>query len=646
MALSLETIEEIKRKADIVKVISSYIPVSKKGNNYVALCPFHHDSNPSMQINQTKQIFKCFVCGTGGNVFGFVQKYENISFIEALKKVCEICNITIPDSIKYQKEKPKENAQEINAVKKLSEYYSFMLKSNEGRAAKEYIVNRGLDDDVIKHFGIGYAPSDNTKSIAYLRDKEKIDVAILDKAGITSSFASGFKDRYFDRLIFPLSNISGDIVGFSGRKYREGNADAKYINSPDSAIFHKSDILYNLNNALPAIKKNKYVYILEGFMDVIALYRAGIDSAVGLMGTALTKEHVAFFNKLGVEIRLSLDGDEPGQFATEKCLSILKGSGLKVLVVKPLTDGKDADEVLKADGREALIKQMNNLELPIIHSLNYRIKHNELATYEDKEKFLSSMREYYLSAPLLGKEDMLKELSAGLGVSYEAIKSYYSSLGELKKPVNPIGTSDTPFAIESEEDLKNKEVNNCLLDFTYSRYKPQPKLQNYLKTLLRNEGQILSRMCLSKKALDMFDSSMDVFFSKAYDDVYQLLEEYFSSMNDLEDNSIISDSDYDNLNGLAEQIFQEKKQVAQENDSESALQNILNEEMTVKGVLVRLKCCHNPCRSFNQDAFKGLLYQHLTSKVFLEVAQAAKPGHEDEAVQEMAKLNDVFQTNK
>lgn len=626
MALSLEIIEEIKRKADIVKVISSYIPVIKKGDNYVALCPFHHDSNPSMQINTTKQIFKCFVCGTGGNVFGFVQKYEGISFIEALKKVCQICNIEVPSSIKYERKEVRANEEELTALEKLSSYYSYMLKTNEGKPAKDYLTERGLDDEVIKKFKIGYAPIDTTKSIAYLREKENIPVDILDKAGITSQAANGFKDRYRDRVIFPLTDIHGNLVGFSGRKFRGEENEAKYVNSPDSLVFQKSKILYNSDNALPFIKKLKFVYILEGFMDVIALSRAEIPAAVGLMGTALTKEHIDLFKKLKVEIRLSLDGDEPGQFATQRCLGLLRDTGLKVFVVKPLVGAKDADEYLKKFGKDALVKAMNDLELPIIHALNYSLAHDEVSSYEDKEKFLEGYKEYFYSAPKLGREEMINALSNGLKVSPDAISGYLKTICVGKK-----ATDKEPDVIkvtdEEDMDFSRSEIVMSLNSFMLKNVSPKVMQYDGAEKLIRAEGQIISRMVISNKAVSLFEKSLDLFLTKPYQDVYLMIQEYYEDLRD--GVNCISEGDFDSLLGLAEDSFKEKKDNLMANKDESGAKSADSEYALVRSVLTRLKDCRYIVKDLDEDFYKKVLYEHFNKRVLLNVIRNAKPGDEE-----------------
>jgi DNA primase catalytic core len=612
MPISQETIEAIKNKADIVTVISSYIEVQKKGANYVALCPFHHDTNPSMMISPSKQLFKCFVCGTGGNCFTFVMKYEGLSFIEAVKKVCKICKIDIPSELVNFHTEVKKNQEELTALEKLTEYYAYMLKTNEGKPAYSYLSERGLDEKTIQKFHLGYAPLDQTKSIGYLRTKENIPIEVLDRAGIISSSSGQLNDRYFDRVIFPLSDIHGDLVGFSGRKFREGNADAKYINSPDSVVFHKSEILYNCNNAYPAIRKEKYVYVLEGFMDVIALDRVGIEAAVGLMGTALTKEHIEFFKKMGVEVRLSLDGDEPGQTATEKCLSLLADSGLSVKVVRPLESGKDADEVLKSKGKDALVKAMNILEMPIAHSLSFYQKHNLLNSYEEKEKFLLAMKPYYLSSPYLAKEDMLNLLSNGLDVSIEAIKSFLS-VSSYAKPLNkPVVAVREE---ESQADLTKREVCNCIYRYILPRLADERLDSTIGQPLVMTETKILTKMMISKKALEEFLAQKDVMVVDSYRDLVGYLTDFYLTLRNGVD--CVMEEDFEEITGLVETFYANRKQeiVSSKSDEGKKESDEVEEERKhILGILERLKMCVYPSRTLNQKDFDRLLANHAYQK--------------------------------
>ncbi len=619
MAIDFKELDAILAKASIVDVVGHYIPLTKKGSSYVAICPFHHDTNPSMQISPQKNIFKCFVCGSGGHSVNFVQKYEGCTYMQAVKKVCEICHLTLPSNFKSEEKRVRPNEEELQAVEKLAAFYHYMLRTNEGKKAYDYLVQRGLSDEVIDKFNLGYAPSDSTKAITYLREKEKIDVKVLDRAGIISASSAEFKDRYHDRVIFPLSDISGNIVGFSGRKYHEGGEEAKYINSPESVIFKKSALLYNFNNAASSIRKDRFVYVLEGFMDVIALYRAGITSAVGLMGTALTEDHISLFQKMNVEVRLSLDGDDPGQDATERSLRLLDGQGLQIQVVHPLLSGKDADELLKAEGEDSLRKAMDELELPLIHSLNYAVKKNLVKSYEDKEKFLRQERSYYLSAPSLARGDMLAALSQGLKVSPEAIRETLNSYSKQNFPAAKAPIQVTEL---EDEDLAGKEVNNSLFSYISPRLSDERMKELRNMCLVRTECQLLARMPVSVKALKCFEAEEDHFSIPAYAQAYGFLQEYYEDLRCGVE--YVREEDYDDLVGLVEVYYQEQLEETEGRKiTENVRQAVELKKKIVLGIISRLRYCANPSKSLDEGEFNTLIKRHKKQMLQLDMTSAS-----------------------
>lgn len=609
--ISFETIERIKSKVNIVDVISHYIDVQKKGANYVALCPFHNDSNPSMMISTSKQIFKCFVCGTAGDCFGFVRQYEKISFSAAVKKVCEICHIDEPEVQQYHEvTRIRENEEELKALEKLSNFYEYMLVTPGGKEAMQYLKSRGLNEDIIKRFGIGYAPEDSTKSIDYLRKKENFSVETLEKAGIISSSSSSFSDKYRDRIMFPLSNISGDIVGFSGRRYRKGDTQAKYMNSSESVVFKKSELLYNFNNAKDAIRKSNFVYVVEGFMDAIALYRAGISAVVGLMGTAFTKKHVELFAKMKVEVRLCLDSDEPGQMATEKCLSALSGRDIDVKVVKPLAEGKDPDEYLKDKGPEALRVALNQLESPLMHSANYGLNHQMLVTYKDKEAFLRQNRFYFFQLGKLGRDDIVTKLGKILDLTPESIKEAFESYSQ-KRYIQTVSNESVSSMTPAE--LNKREINNELFLFI-RKYIDKTFLKKEFESIIRNEGQMLARIILSRNSVKIIQSLHDSFVVDSYGQMLDLLTEVYHDLR----NSVeyIREEDFPKLENLAEIYYSQEFEAIRDFDASNkkALLDIENKKKITDGIIMRLQHCRYPSREFNEDDFKLLIQRHLRYK--------------------------------
>src|SRR5574344_139691 len=325
---SQDLIDSLLKSSDIVTVISSYISVIKKGRSYVALCPFHDDKHPSLNISKEKQIFKCFSCGTGGNAITFIEKYEKISFDEAVRKLADLVGFHDPRLAK-EAYKPAVNPTLeplYKCINDLENYYKYGLSLEEGKRATDYLAARHIDQTQIARYGLGYAPMDGQKTVAFLQAKGH-SLKSIEDIGIALAKASGTADSNAGRLIFPLANPDGQVVGFSARRLGEEDT-AKYVNSPETKIFQKSDILYNYHLAKATAHHDGYVYLLEGFMDVMALEKAGMPSAVALMGTNLSANQVNLLRRLNCEVRLCLDGDAAGQEGMMRMISRLNKAAL------------------------------------------------------------------------------------------------------------------------------------------------------------------------------------------------------------------------------------------------------------------------------------------------------------------------------
>lgn len=391
---------EVAKKSDIVRVVSYYLGASgvqRKGKRYVSLCPFHNDSHPSMTIDPERNNFHCYVCDSKGDSISFVEKYAKLSPLEALKKVCEICSIPVPSTLSFQARKDvlrETYPKELDALLELSRFYRLYLRANDGQKARDYLEARHIPAETIEHFGIGFAPFDPTLSIKTLRGMG-YDVPTLQRAGILSASAD-IKDRYEGRIMFPIADNDGHIVGFSGRRFLEGQEGGKYVNFPETALFKKSSILYHYYDAKETARRDGYLYVVEGFMDAIAMQRAGINSVVALMGTALTEEHCQAFKRLGVEIRLFLDSDEAGQIGEERVLKTLLENEIPVRICWKLEGGKDADEVLTNKGAEELVRQANRLYDETIFLLGRRLNGRKALTDTGEiESYLESIKPYF-----------------------------------------------------------------------------------------------------------------------------------------------------------------------------------------------------------------------------------------------------------
>ena len=387
--LSQEKINEIRQSVDIVDVIGEYLSLQKKGRNYVALCPFHDDKNPSMSISPDKQIFMCFVCGTGGNVFTFLQKYLKISYIEAVKKVAEMGHIDLSDYHLDVETRPisKENATLYQMHEEAQKIYSYYLNTKLGLEAKTYLMKRHFSDELIKEFQIGYAPLRSTLYQAF----EKLGFQEIDmvKSGLIVESYQHF-DRFQDRIMFPLYNQQGQVVGFSGRIYKPTQTESKYMNSPESDIFIKGQVLYHYHQCKEAVKEAGFIYLLEGFMDVIAMYKAGIENTVAIMGTALTKGHIQALRRLTHHVRLCLDGDQAGQAAMGKAARELEEAGFQVSIVV-LPDSHDPDEIYEEHGQEGLHEALKKILKPIEFLMDFEYQKIDSQNYDDRKNYLEKM---------------------------------------------------------------------------------------------------------------------------------------------------------------------------------------------------------------------------------------------------------------
>lgn len=419
-----DLIEAVLKHADIVQVISSFIPVQKRGRSYLSICPFHDDKNPSMNISAEKQIYKCFSCGAGGNAIGFVQRYEKIPFGQAMRKVAAMSNFTDP---RLTESAPKVQVDAsisrlYDCINDLQTYYRYGLTIPEGESARNYLLGRDITTDMWEKYGIGYAPNDGQLTIRYLQAKGH-SLKSIDDIGIALAKGEGTSDHNAGRVMFPLCNPSGQVVGFSARRIVNDDS-AKYINSPEGAIFHKGSLLYNYHRAAEPARREGYCYVVEGFMDVMALDRAGIPEAVALMGTALTPDQIRLLKRLKCEVRLCLDGDGPGQAAMMKASLALAKENVRFRLVDYGDDVRDPDEILRAEGPEVLANKLRNLVEAVDFQLNYYAKTKKLETAEEKKEALASFLPYLRAKPPgIEYEDMLIKLSSATGYSPEAIRS-------------------------------------------------------------------------------------------------------------------------------------------------------------------------------------------------------------------------------
>ena len=443
-----EVIKELLEKADIVQIISNYIPVIKKGNAYKAVCPFHNDSNPSLQISPSKQIYKCFSCGAGGNAISFVAEYEKISYVDAIRKVAELCNFNHPSLEQQQRFVPKQNLDLIKACNDATTFYSYVLNTQAGIKGKEYLDSRNISADMISFFSLGFSPENGETTIKHLRSKDN-DVTSLDEAGILVRTQDKFIDRFNGRVIFPIHNIYGETIGFSARKI-DNSDTSKFINSPATIIFNKSQVLYNIHNAKKECKRSNYCYIVEGFMDVFALYKCGIKSAVALMGTAFTKEHAKVLKNLGVEIRLCLDGDEAGQHGVLTMLPILEEFKVPYRIINYNGDKRDPDDIYQSEGEEGLKKILSKSITKENFLIRYFSKKFNLDSTDGKTQFINALIPYINLRNPIEYDVFIDLIAKTCSLSISTVKRTLES--QNKKVI-----VDEPIDIDFDYDIKPKK---------------------------------------------------------------------------------------------------------------------------------------------------------------------------------------------
>ena len=423
MYYSDDLVEEVRTKNDIVDVISGYVRLQKKGSSYFGLCPFHNEKSPSFSVSREKQMYYCFGCGAGGNVFTFLMEYENYSFQEALKYLADRAGVELPEA-EYSKEARERADQkaillEINKV--AAQYFYVQLKSPQGAHALSYLKDRGLSDEMIHSFGLGYSNKYSNDLYQYLKSKGYRDELIVKAGLVTVDERYGASDKFWNRVMFPIMDSNSRVIGFGGRVM--GDAKPKYLNSPETMIFDKSRNLYGLNRARSSRKS--YFLLCEGYMDVISLHQAGFSNAVASLGTALTPGHASLIKRYVKEVYLTYDSDEAGTKAALRAMPILKDVGITARIIR-MEPYKDPDEFIKHLGAEAFEERIHKAQNGFMFGLEVLERDYDLTTPEGKTDFMKE------AAKRLTQFDEEIERSNYI----EAVaKTYHVGFEELRKLV-------------------------------------------------------------------------------------------------------------------------------------------------------------------------------------------------------------------
>lgn len=478
MRYSDDIIEEVRVKNDIVDVISQYVKLQRKGSSYFGLCPFHNEKTPSFSVSPAKQMYYCFGCGAGGNVFTFIMEYENFSFGEALKFLADRAGVELPQ-IEYSKE-AQEQANQRNSLleiqKAAASYFYYNLRRENGKTAYQYLKNRGLSDETMQKFGLGYSDKYSDDLYQYLKKQGYSDELLLESGLFNVDERRGVSDKFWNRVIFPIMDVNSRVIGFGGRVMGEGTP--KYLNSPETKIFDKSRNLYGLHIARTSRKKQ--LIICEGYMDVISMHQAGFTNAVASLGTALTSGHASLLKRYTDEVLLLYDSDEAGVRAALRGIPILRSAGVRSKVVN-LKPYKDPDEFIKAEGPENFEKRLSKAMNSFMFIVQTRESQYDLSDPQGKTDFFRD-----IAGRLLEFEEELERNNY-----IEAIaRKYGIGIQELKKMVNQLAMKGTaaqnysrPREVRKKEGIRENGVEKSQkLMLTWMVSYPQifPVVQEFL----------------------------------------------------------------------------------------------------------------------------------------------------------------------
>ncbi len=390
--------DRVKQQADIVRVVGEYVHLKKSGQNFTGLCPFHSEKTASFAVHPVKQIYHCFGCGVGGDVFKFVMEVEKLSFPEAVRAVAEKCGIPIPRPRARTQEEKRETQQRTALVEMHGEAATFFARqleaTSEGKAARAYLEDRGLDSEAIARFGLGYAPSGGDALYRHL--KQKYPDKLLELSGLVVRDSSGrLYDRFRRRIVFPIANDSGKVVAFGGRAL--GDDLPKYLNSPETPIYSKSSVLYHLDRAKEALRQRDFAVLVEGYMDTITVARAGVANVVASCGTSLTETQTKLLGRFTRRVVVNYDPDTAGQAATERSLAILLEQGCDVRVLA-LPGGADPDKFIREQGAEAYRKLLEQAPAYVDY-LIARARQMDLSTGEGKLRAVNFLMPYVQRIP-------------------------------------------------------------------------------------------------------------------------------------------------------------------------------------------------------------------------------------------------------
>jgi len=471
-----ELVEEVRSKNDIVDIISGYVHLQKKGANHWGCCPFHNEKTPSFSVNGAKQMYHCFGCGVSGNVYTFLMSYENLSFPEAVQQLAQNAGVELPhmEETKEMKERRSERERILELNKAAATYFYYQMRDPKGELALNYLKKRELSDETIKNFGLGFSGKSGSGLIQYLKSKGFEDKLIVTAGIGTFSERAGLVSLFWNRVMYPIFDIHGKVIGFGGRVM--GDGEPKYLNSPESPVFDKRRNLYGLHLARKA--RSDYFILCEGYMDVIAMHQAGFNMAVASLGTAFTNEQAALLKKYTENIYLAYDSDGAGVKAALRAIGILRQYNLtgKIINMRPY---KDPDEFMKALGREEFENRIKNAENSFMFEIRMLKENYNLADPTEKTKFFREVAQKICGfSEALERDNYMHAIAEQFNVKYEDLQSMVRNTAANNEGiVRPIENVRSGL-----NRSKNPEEN------------PTLKSQRFLLTWLTDEPEIIGKI--------------------------------------------------------------------------------------------------------------------------------------------------------
>lgn len=449
MRYSDDLIEEVRSRSNIVDVVSQYVKLQRKGSSYFGLCPFHNEKSPSFSVSPGKQMYYCFGCGAGGNVFTFLMQYENFSFQEAMKSLADRSGIKLPE-IEYSREAKEEadrKAVLLEINKKAAKYYYCKLRSPNGAQGLHYLKGRGLSDEIMQKFGLGFADKYNNDLYQYLKKEGYSDDLLKDSGLFIMDERRGVTDKFWNRVMYPIMDVNSKVIGFGGRVM--GDAKPKYLNSPETKIFDKSRNLYGLNIARSSRKKN--LIICEGYMDVISMHQAGFNNAVASLGTALTSQQASLLKRYTDDVLIIYDMDEAGVRAALRAIPMLRTAGLRTKVVD-LRPHKDPDEFIQSLGTEEFEKRLEKAENSFLFEIRILYQQYDMTDPQGKTDFFHKTAEKLLRfEDEIERNSYVESISRIYGIAQETLQQQIRKLA--MKGTNNFGD---PEEVKQQKPKKEK----------------------------------------------------------------------------------------------------------------------------------------------------------------------------------------------